>query len=148
MKSGIWLGLYATLFLCAPGHPEDAQNLDQDSTTVDNPAPSEHRRGPHGLEGWTLEGPIPDDPTGKYPFTLVIAREGQEIRRFDGDPFVWKWMFADDGRRVAYEAGPLHFGMSCILADIGTGHQLASYDCYHELPGNAPAWVQNLEALQ
>jgi hypothetical protein len=122
----------------------------QASATDEKPVESEHRRGPEGLEGWTLNSSIPDEAPGgeKYPFTLVIARNGREIRRIEGDPFVWQWIFWADGKQVAYESGPLHFGMSCILADIETGHQLTTVDCYHELPKDAPEWVVKLEAVR
>jgi hypothetical protein len=45
----------------------------------------------------------PDDPPGgeKYPFTLVIARNGKVVRRIDGDPSVWNWFFWADGKQVA-----------------------------------------------
>jgi hypothetical protein len=68
------------------------------------------------------------------------------IRKIDGDPFVWKWMFLANGRQVAYESGPLHFSLTCILADIQTGRILKSYDCFRELPESAPEWVKRLEA--
>jgi hypothetical protein len=136
MKAIRWLSLLlvATASVAQGNH-------DSDQLT-----PSEHRRGPNGLEGWKLEGPIPDQPNEKFPFTLVIARNGKEIRRFDGSPFVWKWMFLDDGKRVAYEDGPLHSSLACVLADIETGKQLGIYDCFGELPADAPAWVKALEA--
>lgn len=112
----------------------------------DELTPSEHRAGPRGLEGWTLDGPIPDHPGEKFPFTLMIARNGRVIRRFPGDAFVWKWMFLEDGERVAYEAGPLHFSLACILADIQTGKQLETFDCFpNPLPADAPDWVKTLE---
>jgi len=53
-------------------------------------------------------------------FTLVLARNGHRLRRIEGEPIIWKWMFWADGRQVAYETGPLHFGMSCVLADVKT----------------------------
>ncbi len=116
----------------------------------EKPVESEHRKGPNGWEGWTLDSSIPDDSNGgeKYPFTLVLARNGHEIRRISGDPFVWRWIFWADGKQVAYESGPLHFGMNCILADIKTGRQLGSVDCYHELPDNAPEWAVKLESAK
>jgi hypothetical protein len=86
-------------------------------------------------------------PEGTYPFFLVIARNGREIRRFQGRSFVWKWMFMADGHQVAYESGPLHFSMSCILADVETGRLLRTYDCYRDLPNDAPVWVRTFEAL-
>jgi len=97
------------------------------------------------LEGWTLDSPIPDHPVETFPFTLVIARKGRVLRKIDGDPFVWRWIFWNNGREVAYESGPLHFGLQCILASVATGKQLASYDCFHGVPDNAPDWLKALE---
>jgi hypothetical protein len=111
----------------------------------DTPTPSEHRAGPNGLEGWTLSSPIPDNPQEKYPFTLVIARKGRTIRRIDGNAFVWRWIFWNNGRQVAYESGPLHFGLQCTLESVATGKQLASYDCFHGIPDDAPNWLKALE---
>lgn len=102
MKAGIWCGtLIATLLTVSAFAQKPPQS--------DTPTQSEKRSGPGGLEGWTLEGPLPDDPAQNYPFALVIARNGLVIRKIDGDPFVWKWMFLANGRQVAYESGPLHF---------------------------------------
>ena len=116
----------------------------------EKPVESEHTKGPNGWEGWTLKSSIPGDPPGgdKYPFTLVIARNGKIVRQIDGDPFVWNWIFWADGKQVAYESGPLHFGMSCILADIESGRQLGMVDCYHELPDNAPEWAVKVESAR
>lgn len=145
MRAAIWPGL---LIACMLGISAPSQDKHHSKRSASGDlTPSEHRAGPHGLEGWTLEGPIPDQPEDKYPFVLVIARNGREIRRFDGSAFVWKWMFAADGRQVAYESGPLHFSMTCVLADIETGRELETYDCYSELPNDAPEWVRALEAL-
>jgi hypothetical protein len=139
MKAAICFGALP-LFLAPTAIPQSAG-------TSDKPTPSEHRPGPHGLEGWTLDGPIPDHPGEKFPFTLVIARHGCEIRRFPGEGFVWRWKFLSDGRQVAYESGPLHFSLVCILADIQTGKQLEIYDCFpNPLPADAPDWVKTLEA--
>jgi hypothetical protein len=109
---------------------------------------SEHRRGPHGLEGWTFSEAISDRPGETFPFMLVIARDGRVIHQISGDPFVWQWIFVDNGREVAYESGPLHFGLQCSLADIKTGRKLASYDCFHGIPANAPAWLRKLETAR
>ena len=110
---------------------------------------SPHVAGPCGLEGWTLSGPIPDDSSHEdYPFTLVIARQGKIWRRIAGGAFVWNWIFWDDGRKVAYESGPLHFGMSCNLYDLASGRILHSVDCWRGIPDNAPAWLQALEAAR
>jgi len=116
------------------------------SQTKDKPIEAEHRTGPHGLEAWTLEWPLPDSNYGdqRFAFTLVMARNGHRLRRIEGEPIIWKWMFWADGRQVAYTTGPLHFGMSCVLADVKSGRRLETLDCYHELPANVPAWVRAL----
>jgi hypothetical protein len=106
---------------------------------------SEHRQGPDGFVGWTLDSPIPDHPDERFPFTLVIARNGKVIRKIDGNPFVWDWIFWDNGRKVAYESGPLHFGLQCTLVNVRSGKKLASYDCFHGIPENPPAWLKALE---
>lgn len=148
MRSVIPLILLIASALTVPALSQTKPQTLKSIQDSDGLTPSEHRPGPHGLEGWTLNGPLPDGTEDdKYPYILVIARNGKEIRRFEGSAFVWKWMFVDDGSRVAYESGPLHFGMSCILADIATGRELGIYDCYHELPDNAPEWVRTLDAL-
>lgn len=144
-KAGILVLAWTACCLSLPGIAQNSTNAPPRSQKADTLTPSEHRAGPHGLEGWTLQGPLPDGPDDKYPFVLVIARNGKEFRRFEGSAFVWKWMFVADGRQVAYESGPLHFGMSCILADIETGRELSTYDCYRELPPDAPDWVKALE---
>lgn len=113
---------------------------------ADHPVESEHRSGPNGLEGWTLNWPIPDRPNERFPTTLVIARNGHVIRRIEGDAFVWNWIFWADGKQVAYESGPLHFGLSCILADVKTGRRVASYDCFHGIPDDAHDWLKALES--
>lgn len=148
MNTGMWLVLLAASAVSALATPQSKPTAHHKTKESDGLTPSVHRAGPRGLEGWTLDGPIPDGPEGNYPFTLVIARNGREIRRFDGSAFVWKWMFVADGKQVAYESGPLHFSMTCILADIQTGRELATYDCWQELPADAPEWVQALEALR
>ncbi len=138
---GLCCGLLMASSLAAMARPQ-AKSQDE------KPVESEHRQGPNGWEGWTLLSSIPDDATQRYAFTLVLAHNGKVVRRFDGDPFVWEWIFWADGKQVAYESGPLHFGMNCILADIETGRQLGSVDCYHELPDNAPDWAVKLESAK
>lgn len=113
--------------------------------TLRPPVESEHVRGPDELEGWTLESPIPDRPNERFPLTLVVARKGAVIRHISGDPFVWNWEFCPDGKQIAYESGPLHFGLQCNLEDISTGRMVWSQDCFHGLPGNAPECVKDLE---
>lgn len=116
--------------------------------TDEQPTESAHRRGPHGLEGWTLSFTIYTNSSDRYPMSLMLARRGHVFRRISGSPFLWSWIFWDGGRQVAYEAGPLHFGMTCILKDVATGRELASYDCYHPLPDPAPDWVKALESAR
>jgi hypothetical protein len=113
---------------------------------ANRPWVSEHRSGPDGLEGWTLSWPQPDRPNERYPGALVIARHGRVIRQISGNAFVWKWIFWADGKQVAYESGPLHFGLSCMLTDIETGRVLANVDCFHGIPEDAPDWLKTLEA--
>jgi hypothetical protein len=93
------------------------------SCAEDKPTESKHRKGPHGLEGWTLSAPIEGIYGGHepLPFSLVIARNGRILHRFRSGPFVRNWIFWNDGKQVAYEAGPLHFSLSCVLADVATG---------------------------
>ena len=62
------------------------------SQTKDKPTESEHRTGPHGVEGWTLEYSLPDSNYGDehFAFTLVLARNGHRLRRIEGKPIIWK----------------------------------------------------------
>ena len=112
------------------------------------PSESVHEHGPGGLEGWTLEWTVPGSEYGdeRFAFTLVIARDGQIIRRIAGDPIIWSWIFWSDGQQIAYETGPFHFKDTCLLIRLADGHQLDSYDCYHEQPLAKPDWVRALEA--
>ena len=108
--------------------------------------PSPHITGADGLSGWTLDYRLPDESAqykGEYePMTLVIARNGHEIRRIEGQPFVWDWTFWNDGRQVAVARGPKHFALFCSLFDVKTGRELQRVDCYSQPPKNAPAWVR------
>ena len=111
----------------------------------EKPIQSAHVVGPHGLEGWTESITIDEVANqGPLPVTLVIARHGKVIRRIDGSPFLWQWEFRPGGRQVAFETGPLHFGMTCVLADIKTGKELESVDCYQP-PAHMPSWAEELE---
>jgi len=111
------------------------------------PVESKHVHGPDELEGWTLNFLIPDLPGERYPLTLVVARRGVVVRRISGDPYVWNWEFCPDGKQIAYETGPLHFGLQCNLEDIFTGRMVWSEDCFHGLPANAPECVKDLETV-
>lgn len=117
--------------------------------SAQDPTLSEHRKGPHRLEGWTLSRSLEGRSTGDvYPYALIIARDGKIVRRLEGSPFVWNWIFWAGGKQIAYEAGPLHFGMLCTLADIATGRELASDDCFQGLPADAPEWEKALETAR
>jgi len=111
------------------------------------PTESEHIKGPNGLDSWTLNWPLFDsnDADNPLPFVLVISQNGRALQRITGHPFIWKWMFWDGGHQVAYETGPLHFSMACVLMDIGNGRQVDTIDCWQELPTNAPEWAKALE---
>jgi hypothetical protein len=129
---------FALAVVAAPQAPQRA----------DKPTESAHRSGPNGLEGWTLDWPVPDSGYGdeRFAVTLVIARHSHVIRRVSGDSFIWRWIFWADGRQLAYETGPLHFSAACYLVRLSDGHQLDSYDCYHDEPPQQPEWVKALEA--
>jgi hypothetical protein len=118
------------------------------SQSKDKPTESKHRPGPNGLEGWTLNYTVPDHGDERYPTTLVIARNNRILSRIDGEPFVWKWIFWANGKQVAYEAAPFHFSLDCVLADSKTGRRLASFDCFHGIPENAPEWLKALETAK
>ena len=65
-----------------------------------------------------------------------------------GEPIIWTWIFWADGRQVAYETGPFHFGVTCFLVRLSDGRKLDSYDCCHDLPLAKPDWVKALEATK
>jgi hypothetical protein len=117
---------------------------------TDKGAASAHVAGPHGLEGWTIDYALPDSSYKDECFAgeLVIARNGHVIRRFNDGELIWQWMFWKDGEQVAFVEGPLHFGAACVLKDLKTGREIGNYDCYHDLPKDAPEWVKVLEALR
>ncbi len=106
-------------------------------------------QGPHGLSGWIVSEAIPGlESQGPLPITLVLARNGHVFRRLSYGTLLWKWSFQNDGKWVAFEMGPLHFSLACVLSDTATGRQLASQDCYNKdlLAPSNPAWVRQLEA--
>lgn len=118
------------------------------SQPADRPTQSVHRHGPEGLEGWTLEAPVRDSGYGdeRFAFALVIARHGRIVRRINGDPFIWKWIFRAGGREIAYATGPFHFSETCLLVRLADGKRLDGYDCYHDRPAVRPDWVKALQA--
>jgi hypothetical protein len=132
-----FLGLTA-LFLAPQLQPQSAR-------TAEQPTESEHRRGPNELEGWTLNYPFPGRPEDRYPRTLVLSQNGRILHRFVSQHYIWNWIYWANGRQVAYEDGPPHFSMQCILADVATGQVLASNNCFGKLPDDAPPWLQTLE---
>ena len=143
MKSQYQLGMLLALALAAVVAA-------QASEPTDKPTQSAHRSGPDGLEGWTLDAPVPDSGYGdeRFAFTLVVARHGHIIRRISGQPIIWSWIFWADGRQVADETGPFHFSSSCFLIRLADGRKLESHDCYHDLPPAEPDWVKALDAAE
>lgn len=134
----VWMALLIFVF-AHPGVAGLAQSKEDEAKE------SHHHAGPGGLEGWTVREEIEEQ--GMLPSGLVIARGGRVIRRIEGDPFVWSWMFVADGKQVAYQTGPLHFAMSCVLVDVSSGKQLAMQDCFAEpVRANAPHWVKRLKS--
>jgi hypothetical protein len=127
-----------SMLLCAGAASAQASGADK-------PIESAHREGPDRLEAWTESYPLADGQIA--PANLVIARR-HVIRRIQGDPFVWRWIFWDNGKQVAYETGSLHFNMACRLVDIASGRQLANLDCYRELAEDAPAWEKALRSTR
>ena len=106
MKCRDWLPIGTMLAATALSLPV-ARSADRETA-------SEHRKGPNRMDGLTLNSPIPDHPGETFACKLVIAHNGRIVRRIDGDPLVWKWIYWDRGRPVAYEAGPMHFSMRCL----------------------------------
>ena len=143
MKRRYQFGMFLALALAAAVATQASQ-------PADKPTQSGHTPGPDGLEGWTLDSPVPSSGYGdeRFAFTLVIARHGHIIRRISGDPIIWAWIFWADGREVAYETGPFHFGLACFLIRLSDGRKLDSYDCYHDLPPVKPDWVKALDAMK
>jgi hypothetical protein len=92
------------------------------------PQESNHVSGPHELEGWTLESSAPGSSYGNECFSLelVLARNGHVIRRRKAEPIIWKWIFWNDGKELAIEEGPLHFGRWCVLEDLKTGRTITT----------------------
>ena len=75
----------------------------------------------------------------------MIARHSRILCKIKGDPFVWAWMFQANGTRVALESGPMHVWLNCRLLDLRTGKEVAHYDCFRDVPEDAPNWVKLLE---
>jgi hypothetical protein len=66
---------------------------------------------------------LPDSNYGdeRFAFTIVFARNGHRLRRIEGEPIIWKWMFwADD-------FGPRLVIVNHIFAEI----EPFGFDLYH-----------------
>jgi len=61
--------------------------------------------------------------------------------------YIWKWIFWDGGRQIAYKDGSPRFTMRCVLVHSKTTLELENYDCFSELPKNAPLWLESLEKV-
>ena len=96
---------------------------------------------------WTLNYPFPDRPQELYPRILVISRNGRVIQRITAQHYIWKWIFWDGGRQIAYKDGSPRFTMRCVLVHSKTTLELENYDCFSELPKNAPLWLESLEKV-
>ncbi len=101
--------------------------------------------GPHGLVGWTLDYPFPDRPDDHYPRVLILSRNGRVMHRIEGEHYIWNWIFWADGRQIAYEDGPPHFIMRCILVDLTTGERVEDVNCFMPVPAGSPSWLTALE---
>jgi hypothetical protein len=110
---------------------------------------TQHVAGPHGLQGWTIDYALPDSSYSDECFSLelVLTRNGHVIRRRKAEPIIWRWIFWNDGKQLAIEEGPLHFGMNCVLEDLASGRTVANYDCYHDEPKQMPDWVKALKPI-
>jgi len=112
--------------------------------------PGPHRPGPHGLSAWKISAPLPNpdgtpNPSGELTaYRLIIARNAHPILTITPDNLLWKWTFLADGRRLAYQSGPLHFSMGCYLVALPSGHRLAHFNCTDDQAPNTPAWVKTL----
>ena len=144
LLSSIFMLSLSCARLPALPHPLPLGQVSGEKVRV-GPSESVHLNGPAGLQGWTLNYPFPDHPQERYPRVLVISRSGRVIRRITGQRYIWKWIFWDGGRQIAYEDGPPHFSMRCVLVDLKTGLELGNYDCFSGLPKKAPLWLESLE---
>jgi hypothetical protein len=106
--------------------------------------------GPDGLEAWTLDRHTPEFRKNTVPLGIAIARNGKIIRTIgesEGRPYFWNLMFLPDGKRIAYETGPFHWSMTCVLMDIQSGKHLEEHDCFtNESIAAAPDWVKQLDS--
>jgi hypothetical protein len=109
---------------------------------------AEDRKGaPDGItSGWVLtyDNPEPGQEWRRIPGTLVIARHGKVIRRWDITT-VRNWGFWNGGHEVVFEAGGMHGPADCYRRSVDTGKDIASFpNCTVDEVG-APDWVKSLE---
>jgi hypothetical protein len=100
----------------------------------------------HVTEGWVLtyDNPDPDRGWQRIAGTLVIARHGKVVRRWDITT-VRRWAFWNTGHEVVYEVGGLHGPADCIRMSVDTGKRIAAFsDCTFG-QADAPDWVKALE---
>jgi hypothetical protein len=108
--------------------------------------------GPRGFRACSISFFVPNrSPPGRasdddvLPQRLVVYRNGRRLYAKDGSPFIWEFGFLDDGEKLAFQAGPLHFGMRCTLVVASTGKELDSHPCFtNDDVDAAPSWVRTL----
>jgi hypothetical protein len=64
------------------------------------------------------------------PTTLVIYAAGRVVQRINDGMMIYKWVFLDNGRRVAISSGTVHgmYGIHLTLYDTQTGKLLSTWD--------------------
>lgn len=81
-----------------------------------------------------------------YPIPLrLVVRTADQERVFDGAGLpVWRWLFMDSGRRVAFRQAPVHGGAPAHyeLRDVDSGTLVDSYD---EPAKPVPRWVHAVD---
>jgi hypothetical protein len=81
-----------------------------------------------------------DDLSG----TLVLYRNGHQLRRFDTEQVFWDWKFVDRGGKVAYCTGPTHGGAAdCLLRDLQTGKVTARWTVEKD-DAHVPVWARGM----
>lgn len=61
---------------------------------------------------------------------------------------IWRWMFVEGGRRVAFQQETVHAGLGSHyeLREVSSGRLLAEYNPGSERAGDPPQWVRDLDA--
>ena len=125
------------------------------STAQAEPTPyKECLGGPHGLKACTLSYLVPElAPPGHatmddiLPQRLIVYRYGRRLFSEKDGPFIWNFAFLEDGRELAFEQGPLHFGMMCHLVLSATGEEIGREECFSP-NDKSSKWVRDLEAQE